>query len=117
MKYWCTVCGYDGLADPPADHNICPCCGTEFGYHDLVVSWEELRHRWIVEGAKWFSDYTHPCADWNPVGQLVKLSAQKVSASQTVQLIELRNVAGPPIVTDAPIGRTDSTTDRLALTA
>lgn len=55
----CPVCGY-GMKFPASDFHICPCCGTEFGYDDAVLSHAELREEWIGAGSKWFSDYTHP---------------------------------------------------------
>jgi hypothetical protein len=65
----CPVCGYDKLKGLPEDFNICPCCGTEFGYDDHTVSHAELRQRWIDEGRQWWSSYTKPPADWNPEKQ------------------------------------------------
>ena len=68
--YLCPVCGFDGMIDPPKDFNICPCCGTEFGYEDHILTHGELRDMWIEEGCKWFSDYTTPPENWNPQDQL-----------------------------------------------
>ncbi len=70
MKYSCPVCGFDALPDPPADYKICPCCGTEFGYHDLTHSWDALRERWLANGAPWFSDHIPQPPGWNPFVQL-----------------------------------------------
>lgn len=47
--YLCPVCGY-GMEDPPSDFNICPCCGTEFGYHDANTSTNTLRAAWLRGG-------------------------------------------------------------------
>lgn len=41
----CPVCGY-GMKEAPADFNICPSCGTEFGVHDVNSSIPELRKAW-----------------------------------------------------------------------
>jgi len=76
--YECPVCGYDALLEPPADYNVCPCCGTEFGYHDLVHSWSELRANWLAKGANWFSSYTHPPYGWNPMRQIQALVGLEV---------------------------------------
>jgi hypothetical protein len=70
MKYLCPVCGYKELTDPPKDYEICPCCGTEFGYDDATFTHEELRRRWIAAGAQWFDYTTSPPAHWNPQVQL-----------------------------------------------
>jgi hypothetical protein len=69
-KMMCPVCGYKGLTSPPRDYNICPCCGTEFGYDDFGLSHEELRSRWLRRGANWFSQVTQPPPDWNLYEQL-----------------------------------------------
>jgi hypothetical protein len=55
--YTCPVCYYDKLDDPP-DHSfeICPSCGTEFGYTDFNTSHEQLRNEWVAGGKKWWSD-------------------------------------------------------------
>ncbi len=70
MKYYCPVCAYSDLTFPPQDHNICPCCGTEFGYDDNSKSWDDLRQEWIDSGARWFSDSTSKPDDWNAYEQL-----------------------------------------------
>ena len=56
----CRVCGFelgfhpwgeDGT-DPSFD--ICPCCGTEFGYQDTLLSAIiKARQRWIDRGTRW----------------------------------------------------------------
>ncbi len=84
MTYHCPVCGYANLVEPPADYNICPCCGTEFGYDDLAHSWEQLRQRWLSKGAPWFSRHTPPPSEWNPVAQLrdAGLPKQQIQAKR-----------------------------------
>ena len=70
--YLCPVCGY-GMEDPPSDFNICPCCGTEFGYHDANTSTNTLRAAWLRAGAKWWST-TDPEPDgWDPYVQVSAL--------------------------------------------
>jgi predicted amidophosphoribosyltransferase len=52
----CPVCSY-GMADPPDNYNICPQCGTEFGFDDAGKTHQELREEWIKGGCKWWSKY------------------------------------------------------------
>lgn len=83
MAYVCPVCGYDGLYDIPWDENaasdeICPCCGTHFGYDDAAGGdrehrrglYRELRERWKAAGCPWFSGSRVPPQDWQPAEQL-----------------------------------------------
>jgi hypothetical protein len=69
-KYYCPVCFYPELSFPPADYNICPSCGTEFGYDDVSKSWDELRQEWVKRGAVWFSDKTPKPEGWDAAKQL-----------------------------------------------
>lgn len=71
--YLCPVCGY-GMHEPPANYNICPCCGTEFGIHDVNASIQELRAVWLQNGCKWWSDSDAKPANWNPYQQLAHLA-------------------------------------------
>ena len=72
----CPVCGYLYLNEPPVDNQgcasfeICPCCGTEFGYNDANVSHDALRMRWLQSGALWFSKATLPPDGWSAENQL-----------------------------------------------
>ena len=70
--YICPVCGYDKLTFQPSDHEICPCCGTEFEYDDCVLTHADLRQRWLAAGAQWFSKYTAPPPNWNWFNQLLE---------------------------------------------
>ncbi len=72
MKHLCPVCGYNELPEPPQDYNICPCCGTEFGYTDFTASHESLRDRWVQRGMTWHSRRVSPPLDWNPEDQLMR---------------------------------------------
>lgn len=58
------------MADPPVEGNICPCCGTEFGYDDFNTPFEELRRRWVERNAPWFSRHTPPPPGWDGIIQL-----------------------------------------------
>lgn len=72
----CTICGYSKLREPPRDETrapsweICPCCGSESGYHDYqpsaVIS---NRKKWIENGAHWFDNRLKP-KDWDLRDQL-----------------------------------------------
>lgn len=73
MKYRCPVCGFDNMPFPPRDNNICSCCGTEFGYHDLKLSHADLRKQWIAKGMPWFSTRMPRPRDWNPTEQVNRL--------------------------------------------
>jgi hypothetical protein len=72
----CPVCGYPELEVPAYDsygcssQDICPCCGIQFGYDDARTSHEELRRRWLSQGAPWFSAATLPPPNWSATRQL-----------------------------------------------
>jgi hypothetical protein len=76
MGHDCPVCGYPKLAESPYDKTgcasfeICPSCGTEFGYHDASKSHDELRRLWLAAGAPWRSRAMAPPTDWSAVNQL-----------------------------------------------
>jgi len=55
---------------PADDYNICPCCGTEFGYDDAGTTHIALRAKWVKRRARWWSPNLHPPADWNAYSQL-----------------------------------------------
>jgi len=85
----CPVCGFL-LPSPPwtepayseeslAMFEICPCCGTQFGYHDTggegspdelrrIHRW--LRGRWVAAGMPWWSTVNEPPGHWDPAAQL-----------------------------------------------
>jgi len=69
QKFLCPVCGFN-MDDPPANYNICPSCGTEFGYDDFSRKHEALRDEWVKAGARWFSKYQKEPANWNPISQM-----------------------------------------------
>jgi hypothetical protein len=76
IQYSCPVCGFDRLSEPPYDKfgdpsfEICPSCGTEFGYQDARKSHAELRQRWLQAGATWDSKVEKCPEGWNPLTQL-----------------------------------------------
>jgi hypothetical protein len=75
----CPVCGFGALDEPPYDdsgsptYEICPCCGTEFGYGDATEAHATLRKAWIEKGTPWSSGSVGPPSGWDPQGQLHKL--------------------------------------------
>ena len=86
MKYICPVCGYRDLSETPFDEygkgsfDICPSCGTEFGYRDTVEYLIELgpihskfRKKWIKNGMRWHSSFHSPPKNWDPSRQLENL--------------------------------------------
>jgi len=68
MKFRCPVCLYAELPYSPSDYHICPCCGTEFGNDDAILTHDDLRHEWINGGVTWF--FGNPPVGWNPWVQL-----------------------------------------------
>lgn len=86
MHHICPVCGYPELYEPAwADghpsEDICPSCGTQFGYDDARgvdvesrrIVHAELRARWVASGSKWWSPEPEP-ANWNPKRQLAAVT-------------------------------------------
>ena len=77
--YICPVCGYPELDEAAYDdfgcasYNICPCCGTEFGYDDSTVAHAELRKKWILKGMLWWSKNQHQPKDWDAIKQVEKV--------------------------------------------
>lgn len=54
----------------PEDHEICPCCGTHFGYDDFRRSHRELRNAWLASGGQWFSPVHSRPLNWDPFLQV-----------------------------------------------
>lgn len=93
----CPVCGYPGLRRPPADHLICPSCGTQFGYDDAgpgsVESMrEKLRGRWIRNGAHWYSQSTQAPPYWNAWQQLMMANLMTANPARTLPYLESAKV-------------------------
>jgi hypothetical protein len=78
----CPACGYVESAEPPYDergsglHEICPCCGFQFGVtdDDAGHTFEHWRAAWIAEGLRF--RHTDPGSvrgrgeRWDPLMQL-----------------------------------------------
>jgi hypothetical protein len=86
-SFRCTVCGYDGLAEPPWDDDIpsdeiCPSCGIQFGYDDAAggdltqrtLVHDDWRRRWLETGCPWASVGIGPPDEWDPVAQAGRLT-------------------------------------------
>ena len=72
----CRVCGLDqgeliwGTDGHSPTHDICPCCGVEFGYEDCTTDGiAEHRKQWLASGAEWSSKKERP-SNWNLGAQL-----------------------------------------------
>lgn len=63
----CPVCNYP--CDDTSTGEICPCCGTEFGYHDANTPHAELRAKWIDGGCVFRHEREKP-AGWDAAKQL-----------------------------------------------
>jgi hypothetical protein len=75
----CPVCGYNDSQSPLYgdesgywELEICPSCGTQFGYDDCNTSHTKLRERWLNAGANWWSPSRPAPLDFNGVEQLKK---------------------------------------------
>ena len=76
----CKVCGYNyddyiwGEDGKSPSFEICPCCGTEFGYEDsnekAILT---QRKRWLDSGAEWYFSEDKP-KDWSLDEQLKNLN-------------------------------------------
>jgi len=76
----CPVCRWPGLMEQAwspssPSHEICPSCGTEFGYDDAIGftdsealsrRHEELRKTWIDGERTWWSQSRQPPVAWDP---------------------------------------------------
>ena len=67
----CRICGLNhgyaiwGDDGKSPTHDICDCCGTEFGYEDCQLSAiRKNRQKWIEGGAKWYNENQKP-ENWN----------------------------------------------------
>jgi hypothetical protein len=85
----CPVCGFDSLSRPLEPFDICPCCGTEFGYDDSALNHEELRMRWMRTGADWWSAAAVPPPNWSPTAQLLRANLLPVDLASTEGSVRL----------------------------
>lgn len=89
MFYCCLVCGYPSLPGPPANYEICPCCGTEWGNDDQVYGIPALRARWVEGGALWWSQRIPPPPHWDGHEQLRRAGLALGAAPSEAQLAEV----------------------------
>lgn len=74
--YVCPVCGWPELDEPAYDQygsssfDICPCCGTQFGYQDARRTHADLRAEWIAGGMPWSSRAVPEPDGWESSSQL-----------------------------------------------
>ena len=78
----CPVCGFGlkwDLDEATSANEICPSCGTQFGYDDAIrykrdeltqLVYRNLRKKWIEDGMRWDKGQSDPPEDWNPEEQL-----------------------------------------------
>ncbi len=64
MRLWIVIAPLGDDGNSPT-WEICPCCGTEFGYEDCTpASAREMRNRWVSGGQQWFDKSKKP-VDWS----------------------------------------------------
>jgi hypothetical protein len=81
QNHFCRVCGLDQGEPVWEDETtplfiICPCCGTESGYHDCCLEAIRVqRARWLTNPEKWhFSE--DKMADWDVKEQMKNIPKQ-----------------------------------------
>jgi hypothetical protein len=88
-RYRCPVCGYPDLTEPPwtddaGSDEICPSCGTHFGYDDVAggdaarreAVYRRRRETWQAGGCAWFWPGTPPPPGWDPSAQVAAVERQ-----------------------------------------
>lgn len=81
IKYICPICGYYGLNEPAwledgitSSFEICPCCGTEFGYHDCKPEGKKKQYeQWVSRKYEWHFPQDKP-KDWDLDKQLKNIN-------------------------------------------
>ena len=78
----CRVCGLTqtdmpwGESGEDPSHDICDCCGTEFGYEDSSIDTiKKNREMWLKSGARWWNSKVLP-NDWILDEQLENIPLQ-----------------------------------------
>jgi hypothetical protein len=93
----CPVCFF-AMPRPFNAGTICPCCGTEFGYHDAAATAWEVRARWQALRESWaragypFRRPRHRPQGWDPIEQL----QSGVLAQSSPASLEIRRPARSP---------------------
>ena len=77
--YNCRICGLNLGFEPWTDngacptHEICPCCGADFGYDDETPAIaKKYRDDWLKKGASWFCPNEKP-ENWSLEKQLTQI--------------------------------------------
>jgi hypothetical protein len=80
-------------------YQICPSCGTEFGYTDFAVTQldrlrihQSLLAKWLRTGPRWHAKWLPQPADWNPRKQILENRIPKPAAAP---LSSLRTIHVP----------------------
>lgn len=95
-RYLCPVCGYPELDEPAwtdgvGSDDICPSCGTHFGYRDMAGGdaaerqrvHRRLRQEWKDKGCPWFDPGRPPPSEWDPISQLGAVEDGETAAGST----------------------------------
>lgn len=81
IKHICPICGCDELKEPAwlgdgfgASFEICPCCGTEFGYQDCKPEGKKKQYeQWMARKYEWHFPQDKP-KDWDLDKQLKNIN-------------------------------------------
>lgn len=83
----CPACGNPDLKELPfyngdplnsPSHEICACCGFQFGFTDLDlhITYEQWRQQWIAGGMVWDKGRSKPPQGWDPHQQLLNIDVR-----------------------------------------
>lgn len=90
----CPVFYFKHLEGEPSNHNICPCCKTQFGYSDCTATHEELRQEWVAAGSP-FWDTESPYYIKETQTKMKELEELGIlTAEQIIALVEEGGVPG-----------------------
>lgn len=102
-EYTCRVCGF--RYETPTwecgygSHDICVCCGTQFGYGDTRLEGVlHCRATWAEAGYPWSMPEFRP-PDWEPRGQLVQIQDRWADA----EVLALKQATPASPTTKAPL--------------
>ena len=114
----CPVCGFPQLLEEPWSDDagsleICPSCGTQFGYNDAAGGdaarrarvHRERRIAWIAAGCPWAAPGPPP-PGWDAATQLKRLAAADPSFGEYGQRVSLDQIWGGSLLSlqvDVPL--------------
>jgi hypothetical protein len=114
-EHTCPVCGYEGdLEFRPRDYQICGCCGTEFGYDDRTLTFEQLRAEWMQKGCPWFDPEEARPLGWNAYDQLLRAGLIPKEANSFTTGTSTRFTIGDPTLRVDIVVRVALTGDSLS---